>query len=150
MSQLKERIAQELKEAMKNRDNFKRDTLRMINSAFKQIEVDERRELSDEDVIAILKKACKQREEASIQYKEAGREELYAKEQEEIRIIASYLPEQLSDERLKEELELILKEVGASSPKDMGKVMGVANSKLSALADGKRISAMVKELLNQL
>lgn len=150
MSQLKERIAQELKEAMKNRDNFKRDTLRMINSAFKQIEVDERRELSDEDVITILKKACKQREEASIQYKEAGREELYAKEQEEIRIITSYLPEQLSDERLKEELKLILKEVGASSPKDMGKVMGVANSKLSALADGKRISAMVKELLNQL
>lgn len=150
MSQLKERIAQELKEAMKNRDNFKRDTLRMINSAFKQIEVDERRELSDEDVIAILKKACKQREEASIQYKEAGREELYAKEQEEIRIITSYLPEQLSDERLKEELGLILKEVGASSPKDMGKVMGAANSKLSALADGKRISAMVKELLNQL
>lgn len=149
MSQLKERIAQELKEAMKNRDNFKRDTLRMINSAFKQIEVDERRELSDEDVITILKKACKQREEASIQYKEAGREELYAKEQEEIRIITSYLPEQLSDERLKEELKLILKEVGASSPKDMGKVMGVANSKLSALADGKRISAMVKELLNQ-
>ncbi|MGD9595272.1 GatB/YqeY domain-containing protein [Wolinella succinogenes] len=149
MSQLKERIAQELKEAMKNRDNFKRDTLRMINSAFKQIEVDERRELSDEDVITILKKACKQREEASIQYKEAGREELYAKEQEEIRIIASYLPEQLSDERLKEELKLILKEVGASSPKDMGKVMGVANSKLSALADGKRISAMVKELLSQ-
>ncbi|CAE11102.1 GatB/YqeY domain-containing protein [Wolinella succinogenes] len=150
MSQLKERIAQELKEAMKNRDNFKRDTLRMINSAFKQIEVDERRELSDEDVIAILKKACKQREEASAQYKEAGREELYAKEQEEIKIITSYLPEQLSDERLKEELGLILKEVGASSPKDMGKVMGVANSKLSALADGKRISAMVKELLNQL
>lgn len=149
MSQLKERIAQELKEAMKNRDNFKRDTLRMINSAFKQIEVDERRELSDEDVITILKKACKQREEASIQYKEAGREELYAKEQEEIRIITSYLPEQLSDERLKEELKLILKEVGASSPKDMGKVMGVANSKLSALADGKRISAMVKELLSQ-
>lgn len=150
MSQLKERIAQELKEAMKNRDNFKRDTLRMINSAFKQIEVDERRELSDEDVIAILKKACKQREEASTQYKEAGREDLYAKEQEEIKIITSYLPEQLSDERLKEELGLILKEVGASSPKDMGKVMGVANSKLSALADGKRISAMVKELLNQL
>lgn len=148
MSELKARIAQELKEAMKSGDHLKRDTLRLINSAFKQIEVDERRELSDDDVIAILKRACKQREEAAIQYKNGGREDLYKKEKSEMEIIMSYLPKQLGDEELKSALRGILKELGASSPKDMGKVMGAANKKLSSVADGRKISAIVKELLN--
>ncbi|MGP1580377.1 MAG: GatB/YqeY domain-containing protein [Wolinella sp.] len=148
MSELKARIGAELKEAMKSGDHFKRDTLRLVNSAFKQIEVDERRELSDDDVIAILKRACKQREEAAIQYQNGGREDLCDKERREMEIIMSYLPKQLSDEELKSALAGIVAELGASSPKDMGKVMGAANKKLSSVADGRRISAMVKELLS--
>lgn len=147
MSKLKEQLQNDLKEAMKNKENFRRDTIRLVNSAIKQIEVDERKELSDEDVQAILKKAAKQREEAITQYKAGGREDLAENESKELEIIMSYLPKQLSDEELKSELLKIKEEVGASSPKDMGKIMGVATKKLGSVADGKRISACVKEIL---
>lgn len=150
MSETKQRIAQELKEAMKNQDHFKRDTLRLLSSAMKQVEVDERRELSEEDVLAILKKAKKQREEAAAQYQSAGRADLYEKESAELRIIESYLPRQLSEEELAEALKSIITEVGASSPKDMGKVMGAASAKLGARVDGKRLSAAVRERLSAL
>lgn len=150
MSETKQRIAQELKEAMKNQDHFKRDTLRLLSSAMKQVEVDERRELSEEDVLAILKKAKKQREEAAAQYQSAGRADLYEKESAELRIIESYLPRQLSEEELAEALKSIIAEVGASSPKDMGKVMGAASAKLGARVDGKRLSAAVRERLSAL
>ncbi|MGP1449655.1 MAG: GatB/YqeY domain-containing protein [Wolinella sp.] len=150
MSEIKTRISADLKDAMKSKDNFTRDTLRMLNSAFKQVEVDERKELSDSDVVAILKRAKKQREEAAGQYQAAGRDDLYQKEVGEIEIISRYLPEQLSDEALRDAISGIILEVGATSSKDMGKVMGVANTKLSAQADGKRISQMAKELLSAL
>lgn len=150
MSETKQRIAQELKEAMKNQDHFKRDTLRLLSSAMKQVEVDERRELSEEDVLTILKKAKKQREEAAAQYQSAGRADLYEKESAELRIIESYLPRQLSEEELAEALKSIITEVGASSPKDMGKVMGAASAKLGARVDGKRLSAAVREQLSAL
>lgn len=150
MSETKQRIAQELKEAMKNQDHFKRDTLRLLSSAMKQVEVDERRELSEEDVLVILKKAKKQREEAAAQYQSAGRADLYEKESAELRIIESYLPRQLSEEELAEALKSIITEVGASSPKDMGKVMGAASAKLGARVDGKRLSAAVRERLSAL
>lgn len=150
MSETKQRIAQELKEAMKNQDHFKRDTLRLLSSAMKQVEVDERRELSEEDVLAILKKAKKQREEAAAQYQSAGRADLYEKESAELRIIESYLPRQLSEEELAEALKSIITEIGASSPKDMGKVMGAASAKLGARVDGKRLSAAVRERLSAL
>lgn len=150
MSETKQRIAQELKDAMKNQDHFKRDTLRLLSSAMKQVEVDERRELSEEDVLTILKKAKKQREEAAAQYQSAGRADLYEKESAELRIIESYLPRQLSEEELAEALKSIIAEVGASSPKDMGKVMGAASAKLGARVDGKRLSAAVRERLSTL
>lgn len=150
MSETKQRIAQELKEAMKNQDHFKRDTLRLLSSAMKQVEVDERRELSEEDVLTILKKAKKQREEAAAQYQSAGRADLYEKESAELRIIESYLPRQLSEEELAEALKSIITEIGASSPKDMGKVMGAASAKLGARVDGKRLSAAVRERLSAL
>jgi len=147
MSALKEKLQNDMKEAMKNKDNFKRDTIRLINSAIKQIEVDERKELSDDDVLNILKKAAKQREEAITQYRAGGREDLVEQESKELEIIMSYLPKQLSDEELKGELLKIKDEVGANSAKDMGKIMGVATKKLGSVADGKRINAIVKEIL---
>ena len=144
---LKEQLQQDLKIAMKEKDTFKRDTIRFLMSAIKQVEVDTRKELSDEDLVKIIQKSVKQREEAARQYKEGGREDLYEKEMKEAELLKTYLPKQLSDEELKAELVQIIEEVGATSMKDMGKVMGVATKKLAGKADGKRINQMVKELL---
>ncbi len=148
MSELKEKLKNDLKEAMKAKDSFKRDVIRFLMSAIKQVEVDERRELSDEDIMKIIQKSVKQREDAIAQYKEGGREDLVEKEQKEAEILKAYLPKQLSDEELKEIVKEVIKEVGASSMKDMGKVMGVAIKKTAGKADGKRINAIVKELLS--
>lgn len=147
MSEIKERINADLKMAMKNGDTFKRDALRMLNSAFKQVEVDKRIVLKDEDVIKILKSAYKQREDAANAYKAAGRDDLYAQESAEMALILEYLPAQLSDEDLQKELVILIEKCGATSPKDMGKVMAVAKD---LNADGRRISSKLKELLESL
>ncbi len=133
---------------MKAKDTQKRDALRLLNSAFKQIEVDERKELSDEDVIKIIQKQVKQRNDSIEQYKEAGRDDLVAKEQLEIDYYKAYLPAQLSDEELEVALRTIIEKVGATSMKDMGKVMGSATKELSGKADGKRINQAVKKMLS--
>ena len=133
---------------MKAKDTKKRDALRLLNSAFKQIEVDERKELTDEDVIKIIQKQVKQRNDSIEQYKEAGRDDLVAKEQLEIDYYKAYLPAQLSDEELENTLKEIITQVGATSMKDMGKVMGAATKQLSGKADGKRINQTVKKLLS--
>ncbi len=147
MSELKKRLQEDLKSAMKEKDTFKRDTVRFLMSAIKQVEVDTRKELTDADIIKIIQKSVKQREEAATQYKEGGREDLYEKEMKEAEILKSYLPKQLSDEELEAELKEIIAQVGATSLKDMGKIMGVATKKLAGVADGKRINETVKKLL---
>lgn len=148
MSKIKEKMAQDLKIAMKNGDNFRRDTIRLLNSSLKQVEVDKRVVLSDEDVINILKSAYKQRLDASQAYKEAGREDLLEKENAEMKIILEYLPRQLNDEELHNEVSKTIKSMGEVGPKDMGKVMA-ALKHLSQVADGRRISEVVKSILNQ-
>ena len=132
---------------MKAKDTQKRDALRLLNSAFKQIEVDERKELTDEDVIKIIQKQVKQRNDSIEQYKEAGRDDLVAKEQLEIDYYKAYLPAQLSDEELENALKDIIAQTGATSMKDMGKVMGAATKQLADKADGKRINQVMKKLL---
>lgn len=146
-SQIKERILNDIKQAMKENHKEKRDALRMLSSALKQIEVDERKILEDKDVIGILKKAYKQRVEAAEAYKNAGREDLYEKESFEMQVILEYLPKQLNDEELKVALEGILNELGTKSKKDMGKIMGMASKNLGEVADGKRISEALKSML---
>ncbi len=146
-SAIKQQIQTDIKEAMKSKDKFKRDSLRLLSSAMKQIEVDERRELSDEDIIKIIQKQIKQREESASQYKEAGRDDLYNKEIGEVNIFRQYLPKQLSDEELKSRLQEIISRIGASSMKDMGKIMGIATKELVGIADGKRINLTVKSIL---
>ena len=144
MSSIKAQINQDLKDAMKSGDNFKRDALRMLNSAFKQVEVDKRITLSDEEVIKILKSAYKQREDAATAYKNANRDDLYEQESKEMALILNYLPKQLEDAELKQEIQSIITRLGASGAKDMGKVMAEAKN---LNADGRRISNFVKELL---
>ena len=145
---LREQINQDVKNAMKAKDTKKRDALRLLVSAFKQIEVDERRELSDDDVVKIIQTQLKRRKDAAKQYKEAGRDDLMQVELDEISYYETYLPAQLSDDELKDALEEIIKKLGASSMKDMGKVMGSASKQLAAKADGKRINECVKTLLS--
>lgn len=145
---LKEQINNDIKTAMREKENVKRDALRLLTSAMKQIEVDERKELSDEDVIKIIQKQVKQRQEAMNQYRDAGREDLYEKEAAEAAIFETYLPKQLSDEDLQNALKTIIAEVGATSMKEIGKVMGAASKTLGATADGKRINECAKALLS--
>ncbi len=149
MSEIKARLQNDLKEAMKNQDTFLRDTIRLLNAAIKQIEVDTREVLDDDAIIKILKTAYKQREDAAKAYKDANRQDLYDKESKEMEIILRYLPKQLSDAELTKEIQHIITSVGATSSKDMGKVMAACKS-LSQVADGRRISTIVKELLAKL
>ncbi len=145
---LKEKIKNDIKEAMRAKDTAKRDTLRNIQAAIKQIEVDERRDLSDADVEAIMMKYLKQREDAKTQFSDAGRDDLVSKEEAEIAIVKSYLPEPMSDEELETILKGIIADTGAQSMKDMGKVMGAAKAKVGSRADGGRINQIVKKLLS--
>jgi uncharacterized protein YqeY len=138
---LKERIKNDIKEAMRAKETLRRDTLRNLNAAIKQVEVDERRELSDEDVEKILMKYAKQREDAIVQFKEAGRDDLVAKDMAELELVKSYLPEPLDDSELEKIISEIIESTGAQSMKDMGKVMGVAREKIGSRADGGRISS---------
>jgi len=145
---LKDRIKADIKDAMRAKDVTKRDTLRNLNAAIKQVEVDERKELSDSDVEAILSKYLKQREDALAQFKDAGRDDLVAKEASEIEIVKTYLPEPLSDEELKELVEKIAKELNATAMKDMGKVMGAVKKEVGSRADGSKVNKFFKEILS--
>ena len=145
---LKDKIKNEVKEAMKAKDTVRRDALRLLTSAFKQVEVDERIELDDAATLKIIQKQVKQRLDSLAQYKDAGRDDLAEKEQAEITIFEAYLPKQLSDEELSERIKAIIAKVGAESMKDIGKVMGMASKELNGIADGKRINACAKGLLS--
>lgn len=145
---LREQINNDIKTAMKAKNNAVRDALRLLSSAMKQIEVDERKELTDDDVIKIIQKQVKQRNDAITQYRSAGREDLYEQEASEAVIFEAYLPQQLSDEELENALRAIITEVGAASLKEIGKVMGAASKTLGAQADGKRINECAKKLLS--
>lgn len=143
---IKQKLNDDLKIAMKANDIFKRDTIRLLNSALKQVEVDKRIELSDEEIIKILLNAKKQRLDSIEAYKKANRDDLVQKEEGELEIILQYLPKQLSDEELKAKIEEIIKSLSANGIKDLGKVMGAAKE-LAKFADGGRISKIAKELL---
>lgn len=145
---LKEQIKSDVKDAMRAKEVVKRDTLRNIQAAIKQIEVDERRDVTDVDVESILMKYLKQREDAKTQFAQAGREDLVKKEETEINIVKVYLPEPMTDAELETVLKGIIASTGAQSMKDMGKVMGSAKASIGSRADGGRINAMVKTLLS--
>lgn len=144
---LKEKLNEDLKQAMRDKEVVKRDSIRAINTMIKQIEVDERRVLDDAEIIKLVQRGIKQREEAISQYSAAGRTDLVEKEQSQIDIFMIYLPKQISDDELEAGMKDIIQEVKAETIKDMGKVMGVASKKFAGVADGKRINEMVKKLL---
>jgi len=148
MSQLKTKLQDDLKEAMKTKDTFKRDVIRFLMSALKQIEVDERKELSDADITKIIQKSLKQRDDAATAFKDADRMDLYDKEMAEAAILKSYLPQQLDDEVLKIIVQKHIQSSGATSLKEIGKIMAGVLAECEGVADGKRINAIAKELLS--
>ena len=140
---IREQILADIKEAMKAKDEFKRDTLRTLNAALKQIEVDQRIEMTDEVVLPLLQKEIKKRADSVELYLKGAREDLAKKEQSEIELIKAYLPAQLSDDELKEKIKSIIEKVG----KNLGAVMKMAKDEIGASAEAKRISMIAKELL---
>ena len=149
---LKKQIEDKLNEALKSKDKNTYPTLRLIVSAIKDAEIAGRtkgqKEISDSDMTAILKKMIKQRNESCEVYKKAGRNELLENEAREIDVISAFLPKQLSEEETKKICEEAIKSSGASSIKDMGKVMGVLKSKHADTLDFSKVSLIIKKLLN--
>ena len=148
MSALKQRITDDMKAAMKGGDKARLGVIRLILAALKQIEVDERIELDDARVLAILDKMVKQRRDSIAQYESAGRTELAEQEKFEIGIIQDYLPQQLSEEEIAALIDEALATTGASSMKDMGKLMGWLKPKLQGRADMGAVSASIKQKLS--
>tara|TARA_B100001996_G_C18172677_1_gene405058 strand:+ start:64 stop:519 length:456 start_codon:yes stop_codon:yes gene_type:complete len=148
---LKNQIGEKLNQALKEKDKTTYPTLRLIVAAIKDAEIanrsKEKKEISDSDITGILKKMIKQRNESCEVYKKAGRTELLESENKEIAVINTFLPKQLSNEETKKICEEAVKSVGASSMKDMGKVMGVLKSKHSDTLDFSKVSSVIKELL---
>lgn len=146
---LEQQVMTEMKEAMKAKDEATLRGLRAIKAEIIKAKTEPGAggEVSAEKEVSLLQKMVKQRRDSLSIYQQQGREDLAQKEEEEIRVIEKFLPKQLSPEEIKQEVQQIIAETGATSPADMGKVMGVASKRLAGKADGKTISAVVKDLL---
>ena len=148
---LRTTLEQDLKDAMRARDAVRLRTIRSLRAALLEREIDERQggeaRLTDAQVQAVLQKQAKQRRDAIAQFEAAGRADLVAREQEELDVIEEYLPRQLGDDEIRAVLREIIDAVGASSMRDMGRVMGPAMQRLAGRADGKRVNALVREML---
>ncbi|MDZ7734708.1 MAG: GatB/YqeY domain-containing protein [Gammaproteobacteria bacterium] len=147
-SALKQRITDDVKQAMRDKDKHRLGTLRMITAAIKQKEVDERVELDDNGVLAALDKMAKQYRDSIEQYRQAGRDDLVEKEATELNIITEYLPEQLNDTDLEALIKKAIEDTGAEGMQDMGKVMGELKPKMQGRADMSAVSAKVKAPLS--
>lgn len=144
---LTEQIKSELVASMKAKDEFKTSILRMVNSALKNKQIDLGRELTDEDVLAVIKTMVKQGKDALADFKSANREDLIEKQQKEIKYLETFLPEQMTDEALEELVKEAVQELGASDPSDMGKVMGLVMKNANGQADGNRVREIVQKHL---
>ena len=147
-SAIKGQIQEDMKNAMRNQEKDRLATIRLILAALKQREVDERIVLTDEQVLAVLDKMLKQRRDSITQYKAGNRQDLADKEEAEVIIIQKYMPAQLSDAEIAALIDVAIKETGAASARDMGKVMGVLKPKVQGRADVGSVSAKVKERLS--
>ena len=145
---LKDKITEDMKIAMRAKDSERLGTIRLLLAAMKQKEVDERIELDDAAVVAIVDKLVKQRKDSVAAFTQGGRTDLADKEASEIKVLEVYLPQRLSAEEVATEVKAIVAEIGASGPGDMGKVMGAVKARLAGKADMGQVSAAVKAALN--
>ena len=145
---IKEKLLNDLKEAMKDKNLIRKNTVQMVRAAILQVEKDKQIELTDEQAIEIIAKEAKKRKYAEAEFEKSGIEDLIKQNKEEIEILTEYLPKQLSIEEIEGIVKNIIAEIGATSMKDMGTVMRAAKEKIGAAADGKAISDAVKKLLS--
>ena len=144
---LKEKLMEDLKESMKTKDTVRKNAVQMVRASILQIEKDKGIEVEDEKIIDIIAKEVKTKRDALKDFEKAERQDLIDQTNEEIEVLEEYLPKQLTDEELENEVKKIVESVGATSVKDMGKVMKEAKVVIGAKADGKRINEVVKSLL---
>jgi hypothetical protein len=143
----KAKLTEDMKTAMKAKDAARLSTIRMLNSSIKNKEIDQRRELTDEEVAAVISTAVKQRRDSIEQFKAGARQDLVEQEEAEVAILISYLPQQLTEDEIRDIVKSAIAETSASSAKDMGKVMKVIMPKTKGKADGALVNKVVKELL---
>ena len=146
---LKEKISDDMKTAMRAKDSGRLATIRLINAAIKQKEVDERIELNDDQVLSVIEKMIKQRKDSISQFEAGGRQDLADIEKAELVVLNAYMPAQMSEVEVQAEVTAAVAAVGAAGPQDMGKVMGVLKPKLAGRADMTAVSAMVKAALSK-
>lgn len=146
---IKDQLMENLKVAMREKNVVQKNTITMLRSAIKQVEVDQRVDLEDEGVIEIIAKQIKQKRSAIEEFEKASREDLVDEAHQEIKVLEAYLPEQLSEEALKAIIAEAITETGATTPKEMGKVITIVSGKTTGRADGKHIATLVKELLSK-
>ena len=144
---LKQRITEEMKDAMRARDTARLSTIRLLQAAIKQREVDERKEMTDADVLAIIDKMVKQRKDSITQFEAGNRKDLADAERAEVALLATYLPQQLSDAEIDAAITAALASTGASGPAGMGKLMAELKPRLAGRADMSAVSARVKARL---
>lgn len=145
---LKEKLMDDLKAAMRDKDEIKKNTVQMVRAAILQIEKDKGIKVEDEKIVEIIAKEVKGKKDALVDFEKGGRDDLVSQTNQEIAILQEYLPKQLSAEEIKIEVEKVIKDLGATSMKDMGPVMKEAKARIGAGADGRAINEVVKELLN--
>ncbi|MCI9246463.1 MAG: GatB/YqeY domain-containing protein [Clostridia bacterium] len=148
MSMLKEKLLEDLKESMKDKNVTRKNVVQMVRAAVLQVEKDKQIEVTDDQIVEIIAKEAKKRKDSISDYEKSGRQDLLDQIKEEISILEEYLPEQLSSEEVEEKVKEIITELGASSMKEMGMVMKAAKEKLGASADGKTINDVAKKLLS--
>lgn len=144
---MKDELLKELKDAMKNKDELKKNTITLLRSAILQVEKDNQKTLTEDEMVAIVAKEVKKRKDSISDYEKAERTDIVEDLNKEIEILSKYLPEQLSKEEIEKLVEQAISEVGATTPRDMGKVMQNLRPKTNGKADGKLVSEIVKEKL---
>ncbi len=150
MPSLRDRLRDDLKDAMRARDAVRRDTIRLVEAAIKNAEIEKRgSELSEQDIQAILQRQVKQRQDSIEQYEQANRSDLADAERAEIAVIEAYLPQQMSRDEIEAAARAAIEQLGASGPGDRGKVMGRLMAELRGKADGAQVNAVVSDLLAQ-
>lgn len=145
---LLDRLSGDLKDSLKGGDSVRSSVIRLLKSTIKYREIEKKALLSDDEIIDVIMSGIKQRRESIEQFSKGGRSDLVKKESEEIEILQAYLPKPLSDEELAEEIRLVIKEVGAASVRDMGKVMKALMPRVKGRAEGTKVSSIVKELMD--
>lgn len=146
---IKEKLMNDLKEAMKNKDLIRKNTIQMVRAAVLQVEKDKQIELTEAQIVEIIAKEAKKRKDTAQEFEKSGREDLIKQNNEEIAILTEYLPKQLEVDEVEKIVSEVINQVGATSMKDMGVVMKTAKERIGASADGKTISDVVKKLLTK-